>query len=82
MQLIFTLAALTAVLGSPAGLIYQSSPLLARISPSPEAPASTVHATHVAALSPIAFETPVAYSAPGLSFSAPYTYDSGFAVSC
>lgn len=40
------------------------SPLLARYAPAPEAPANTVHASHVAAISP-----PITYS-----YAVPYPY--------
>lgn len=49
---------------SPAPLYENGfSPLLARYANAPEAPASTAHASHVAAISPVAYIAPTPYIA-------------------
>lgn len=74
-------AACSAAPSPPAGLYYQSTPLLAKYAPAPLAPASTVHAAHVAAA--LAPQTLYAASAPlaTYAYAAPaLAYDSGYSV--
>lgn len=50
---------------SPAPQLYENgfSPLLARYANAPEAPASTAHAAHVAAYTPLTYIAPTPYVA-------------------
>lgn len=63
---VFLFALIVIAAASPSPQLFPSglSPLLAQYSPAPEAPANTVHASHVAALSPaITYSyTPYPYS--------------------
>ncbi|CAD7082711.1 unnamed protein product [Hermetia illucens] len=70
---LFALIAVASAVPSP----LVATPLLAKLSPQPEAPANTEHATHVAAAVPIA--QTIAYSAPIIA-PAPITYAAGYAL--
>lgn len=91
-QLCIVAALVAACSANPATLYYQSAtPLLAKYAPAPLAPASTVHAAHVAAaLSPAAYTytaaaaAPLAYAAAPVpatyAYASPYAYDAGYTV--
>lgn len=69
-----------AVAASPAPQLYENgfSPLLARYANGPEAPASTAHASHVAAYTPITtYIAPTPYIAayPAVSSSSSLIYN-------
>lgn len=56
-------ALILTVTASPAPQLFENgfSPLLARYANAPQSPASTVHASHVAALAPISYIAPYPY---------------------
>lgn len=75
-------AVLSVASAAPTSVFFGTSPVLAQLATTAEAPASTAHATHVAAYTaPYTYAAaPYTYAAAAPYAYAPYTYAAGYAA--